>query len=38
MENKALKKKVKKLESAMDDAAQYNQRNCLRFSNMVENT
>ena len=35
-ENKALKKRVKKLETAMDDAEQYSRRNCLRISNVPE--
>ena len=35
-ENKVLKKRVKKLETAMDDAEQYSRRNCLRISNVPE--
>ena len=37
-ENKALKKRVNKLETAMDDAEQYSRRNCLRISNVPEDT
>ena len=35
-ENKALKKRVKKLESPMGGAEQYSRRNCLRISNLAE--